>query len=115
MIDSTAIGTDADTVMPTLSTRYSDDAPKTMPRTAPTRTAGQVNSGIVSSGGTYGLWPTSGVDVSGSVMAMRRIPRKESDRELQAFYERRFPENTHQTLLVLLILLLPDNPGGRLC
>ena len=35
VIDSTATGIDAETVMPTLSTRYSDDAPKMMPRTAP--------------------------------------------------------------------------------
>ena len=53
VIDSTATGIDADTVMPTLSTRYSDDAPKTMPSTAPTSTAGQVNSGIcVTASGT---------------------------------------------------------------
>src|SRR5581483_11020837 len=45
VIDSTAIGTDAETVMPTLSSRYSDDAPKMMPSTAPSRTDGQVNSG----------------------------------------------------------------------
>ena len=44
VIDSTAMGTDADTVMPTLSTRYSDDAPKMTPRKAPTSTADQVNS-----------------------------------------------------------------------
>ena len=54
MIDSTATGIEADTVMPTFSTRYSDDAPKTMPSTAPTSTAGQVNSGITTSSGTYG-------------------------------------------------------------
>ena len=39
VIDSTAIGTDADTVMPTFSSRYSDDAPNTMPSSAPTSTA----------------------------------------------------------------------------
>ena len=52
VIDSTATGIDADTVMPTLSTRYSDEAPKTMPSTAPTITAGQVNSGNWTSSGT---------------------------------------------------------------
>ena len=46
MIDSTATGIEAETVMPTFSTRYSDDAPKTMPSTAPTMTADQVNSGM---------------------------------------------------------------------
>ena len=54
MIDSTATGIDADTVMPTLSTRYSDEAPKMMPSTAPTSTAGQVNSGITTLSGTCG-------------------------------------------------------------
>jgi hypothetical protein len=46
-IESTAIGIDAETVMPTLRTRYIDDAEKMMPSTAPARTADQVNSGIV--------------------------------------------------------------------
>src|ERR1043166_7624051 len=54
VIDSTAIGTDADTVSPTFSTRYSDDAPKMKPSTAPTSLAGQVNSGGDSVGGTNG-------------------------------------------------------------
>ena len=35
VIDSTATGIDAETVIPTLSTRYSDEAPKMMPRIAP--------------------------------------------------------------------------------
>jgi hypothetical protein len=51
-MDSTAMGTDADTVMPTLSKRYSDEAPKTMPSKAPRRTDGQVNSGGDSLSGT---------------------------------------------------------------
>ena len=52
MIDSTATGIEAETVMPTFSTRYSDEAPKTIPSTAPTSTADQVNSGIRTSSGT---------------------------------------------------------------
>src|SRR5260370_30034655 len=56
------MGTEADTVIPTLSNRYSDEAPKTMPSPAPTRTAGQVNSGIWTLSGTYGLWPGVGSD-----------------------------------------------------
>ena len=32
VIDSTATGIEAETVMPTFSTRYSDDAPKTIPK-----------------------------------------------------------------------------------
>ena len=52
MIDSTAMGIEADTVMPTFSTRYSDEAPKTIPSTAPTSTAGQVNSFITALSGT---------------------------------------------------------------
>ncbi len=42
----TAIGIDADTVMPTLRNRYSDEAPKTIPSTTPSSTAESVSSGI---------------------------------------------------------------------
>ena len=52
VIDKTATGIEAETVMPTLRTRYSDDAPKTMPSTAPTSTGNQVNSGSTTSSGT---------------------------------------------------------------
>jgi hypothetical protein len=52
VIDRTAMGTEADTVMPTLSSRYSEEAPKTMPSRAPTMTACQVNSWGLASGGT---------------------------------------------------------------
>src|SRR5262249_32952001 len=55
VIDSTAIGTDADTVMPTLSNRYSEEAPKMMPSKVPTTSGPQVNSGTTTSSGTYGL------------------------------------------------------------
>ena len=52
VIERTATGIDADTVMPTFSTRYSDEAPKTIPSRAPTKRAGQVNSGRFASLGT---------------------------------------------------------------
>ncbi len=52
VIESTATGIDAETVIPTFSTRYSDDAPKMIPSTAPTTTAGQVNSRIRASSDT---------------------------------------------------------------
>src|SRR5215470_2767523 len=66
VMDSTAMGTDADTVMPTLSSRYSDDAPKRMPRKAPSSTDGQVNSGMFTVSGTYGsCFGVSGVGVTG--------------------------------------------------
>src|SRR5438067_612575 len=59
VIDSTAIGTDAETVMPTLSSRYSDEAPKTIPRRVPTTSGPKVNSGMTTSSGTYG-WCSAG-------------------------------------------------------
>ena len=52
VIESTATGMDADTVMPTLSTRYSDEAPNRMPRITPAVTAGQVNSAMSELGDT---------------------------------------------------------------
>ena len=45
VIEMTATGMDALTVRPTLSTRYSDEAPKMMPSSVPVRTARSVNSG----------------------------------------------------------------------
>src|SRR6185369_14770953 len=45
-IERTAMGIDAETVIPTFSTRYIDDAEKMMPRIVPVSTAGQVNSGM---------------------------------------------------------------------
>ncbi len=53
VIDRTATGIDAETVIPTRSTRYSDDAPKMIPRIAPSKSAGQVNSGMDAADGTY--------------------------------------------------------------
>ncbi len=52
VIESTATGIDADTVIPTRRTRYSDDAPKTIPRIAPSATAVQVSSGGLLAAGT---------------------------------------------------------------
>src|SRR3954466_14896280 len=54
VIASTATGIDAETVIPTLRNRYSDDAPKTIPSTVPSSTAETVSSGISCSSGTYG-------------------------------------------------------------
>src|SRR5260221_14274432 len=55
VIDRTATGIDAETVSPTFNTRYIDDAPKTMPSSAPTTSDGQVNSGMTTLSGTNGL------------------------------------------------------------
>ena len=52
VIDSTATGIDADTVRPTFSTRYSDDAPNTMPRSVPISSGAQVSSGTTWASGT---------------------------------------------------------------
>src|SRR5205823_598296 len=54
-IESTAIGIDAETVIPTFRTRYIDDAEKMIPRMDPTTTADQVSSGGDAWGATYGL------------------------------------------------------------
>src|SRR5437667_102789 len=64
-IDSTAIGIDAETVMPTFSTRYIDEAEKMMPRIVPTRTEENVNSlTFVVLGGTNGLKPGGGAGIA---------------------------------------------------
>src|SRR5207244_3292928 len=60
-IDSTAIGIDAETVIPTFNTRYIEDAEKIIPRIVPIRTPENVNSGrFVSLAGTNGLKVASG-------------------------------------------------------
>src|SRR5690349_11524766 len=51
---STAMGTEAEVVNPTLSARYVDAVPNTTPRIAPSASARNVSSGGVSSGETYG-------------------------------------------------------------
>src|SRR5688572_12654301 len=70
--ERTAIGIDADTVIPTLSTKYIDEAAKIIPNTVPVSTAGQVNSAmLVSDAGTYGLnagVASSSVGFSGTPM-----------------------------------------------
>src|SRR5579883_2276183 len=70
VIESTAIGTDADTVRPTLRTRYSDDAPNRTPRRTPTSTGTGVNSGGDSVGGMNGL--CSGAVSGGDAMVVSR-------------------------------------------
>src|SRR3954447_23556297 len=52
--DSTAMGIDAETVSPILSARYTLEAAKTMPRTAPRITARTVSSAGDWLGGTNG-------------------------------------------------------------
>src|SRR5579883_2306323 len=52
VIASTATGIDAETVMLTFRKRYSDDAPKMMPRIAPSVTADHVSSGKTALSGT---------------------------------------------------------------
>ena len=72
-IDSeiTATGMDALTVRPTLSTRKSDDAPKTMPSSVPTMTARQVNSWRwVVSGAMNGSMAGTAVAEGGGVLDM---------------------------------------------
>ena len=54
VIEMTATGIDALTVRPTFSTRYSEEAPKIMPSTAPTTTGSTVSSRIVVAAGMYG-------------------------------------------------------------
>ncbi len=54
VIESTATGIDAETVRPTRSTRYRDDAPKTIPSSVPASTDWKVNSGIDALSGMYG-------------------------------------------------------------
>jgi hypothetical protein len=54
VIEMTATGIDALTVRPTLSTRYSDDAPKIIPRIVPITTGRGVSSRSVLSAGMYG-------------------------------------------------------------
>jgi hypothetical protein len=62
VIDRTATGIEADTVRPTLSTKYIDDAPKTMPSKAPIMIGNHVNSGMFSWSGTNGLNSGCGAD-----------------------------------------------------
>ena len=70
VIEITATGIDALTVSPTLSTRYSDDAPKIIPRIVPTKTPRKVNSLITVLLGMYGTC----VGVTGVDALMIRSP-----------------------------------------
>ena len=60
VIAITATGIDALTVNPTFSTRYSDEAPKIMPRIVPMTSARQVSSGNCADAGMYG-WTAGGL------------------------------------------------------
>ena len=51
----TATGIEALTVRPTFSTRYSEEAPKTIPRMTPMNSARKVISGSFASAGIYGF------------------------------------------------------------
>ena len=53
VIEMTATGIEALTVSPTLSTRYSDEAPNTMPRSVPSSTERTENSGRLLGAGMY--------------------------------------------------------------
>ena len=54
VMEITATGIDALTVKPTLSTRYSEEAPKTMPSNVPTMSGSGVNSRSATVAGIYG-------------------------------------------------------------
>src|SRR4029453_8379657 len=54
-MESTATGIEALTVKPTLSTRYSDEAPKAIPSNVPTTKCGHVSSGNCTDAGINGL------------------------------------------------------------
>ena len=55
VIDKTATGIDAETVNPTLSTKYIDEAPKMIPNKAPITMGNQVSSGMLWSSEINGL------------------------------------------------------------
>lgn len=55
VMESTATGMDALTVNPTFSTRYSDDAPKIIPRIVPVIRCGHVSSGKLAEAGMNDL------------------------------------------------------------
>ena len=55
VIEMTAIGTEAETVRPTLRARYTEEAPKTRPSREPIARARRVSSGRRASSGTKGL------------------------------------------------------------
>src|SRR5207253_8031483 len=54
-MESTAMGIEAETVRPAFSARYTVEAPKMSPKTAPVMTALGVNSATFAWSGTYGL------------------------------------------------------------
>ncbi len=52
VIEMTAMGTEAETVSPTRRARYTDEAPKITPRSAPMTSARRLSSGSLSPAGT---------------------------------------------------------------
>ena len=70
VMERTATGIEAETVIPTLSTRYIELAPKRIPRAAPTTTGSQVSSAGDWFAGTKGLCSDSpGVSAGGRRVA----------------------------------------------
>src|SRR6476619_760842 len=91
-IERTAMGIEAETVMPTFSTRYIDDAEKMMPRIVPMTTADQVNSGTFVAVGEMNGWYCSAGDFSAGagVLAMLALYRLgATDRSWPAFLQLR--------------------------
>ena len=85
----TATGIEALTVRPTFSTRYSDDAPKIMPRMTPMIRARGVISANWACAGIYGLKLESGGMVSLVAGVARRCGRTESRNIAHARMERK--------------------------
>ena len=74
VIDSTATGIEAETVSPTLSTRYMLEAPKSSPSSAPTMSGTGVSSGISRSAGMKGwCWSSSAAASTRSAVAARAL------------------------------------------
>src|SRR5258708_5217676 len=69
VIESTATGMEAVTVRTTLSTRYIDEAPKTMPSSAPTTTGTSVSSGMSWLAGMKGLCSPSAASTAATLSA----------------------------------------------
>ena len=69
VIERTATGMEAETVRPTLSTRYMLEAPKRMPSSAPTMSGTGVSSGMSFSAGMNG-WCSSSSPATGTRSAV---------------------------------------------
>ena len=84
MIESTAIGMDAETVSPTLSARYTLDAAKITPSTAPRTSARTVSSAGDRDAGTYGSKVGASLGAGGGAMVAIRLVRWERDPEARS-------------------------------